>query len=105
MRIRHFRLRISPRKTKATWFHSGTRRGPPQEEIQEEDARIVVKEQLKYLGLTLDSGWGFEQHFGTLASRLERVTAALGRLLLNIGGPVAGVRRLYAEVIRSIALY
>lgn len=59
-RIRQLGLRISPRKAEAMWFYGGTCSKPPQEENQLEDAWIEVKEQLKYLGLTLGSGWRFD---------------------------------------------
>lgn len=70
-----------------------------------EDVQIKVKGHLKYLGPTLDSGWHYEQHFEVLASCLERTAAALGRFLSNIGGPDVIVQRLYARVIRFMALY
>ncbi|KMQ89134.1 reverse transcriptase [Lasius niger] len=60
---------------------------------------------MKYLGLTLDSRWRFDKHFDRLASRVEGVAAALGRLLPNLGGPEDGVRRRYAEVVQAVALY
>lgn len=60
---------------------------------------------LKYLGLLLDSRWRFREHFESLAPRVSRAAAALSRLLPNLGGPSAGVRRLYATVVHSMLLY
>lgn len=60
---------------------------------------------MKYLGLILDSRWGFEEHFSRQVLRIQKVAGALHRLLPNLGGPREEVRRLYAMVVRSIALY
>ncbi|XP_067208489.1 uncharacterized protein [Linepithema humile] len=60
---------------------------------------------MKYLGLTLDGFWGFEQHFAGITPKADRMAAALGRLLPNLGGPNNGVRRLYANVVQSVLLY
>ncbi|CAK9833157.1 hypothetical protein ANTRET_LOCUS9881 [Anthophora retusa] len=60
---------------------------------------------MKYLGLTLDSHWRFDEHFARMVPRVERTAAALGRLLPNLGGPGLRVRRLYMGVVRSMALY
>ncbi|XP_076660102.1 uncharacterized protein LOC143363389 [Halictus rubicundus] len=60
---------------------------------------------MRYLGLVIDGRWRFEEHFELLAPRLEKTAAALARLLPNVGGPDLKVRRLYTEVVRSIALY
>jgi len=66
---------------------------------------VPVKSYMKYLGLTLDSDWSFTAHFEQLAPRMEKVANALSRLLPNIGGPDGRVRRLFANVVQSIALY
>ena len=60
---------------------------------------------MKYLGLVLDSRWNFVEHFRRLAPKLERAGAAFKRLLPNLRGPNASCRRLYAGVVRSMALY
>jgi hypothetical protein len=44
---------------------------------------------MKYLGLILNSRWRFIAHLKTVASRVEGVASALGRLLLNLRGPAA----------------
>lgn len=44
-------------------------------------------------------------HFMELAPRLEGAALALSRLLPNIGGPNNKVRKLYSNVVASIALY
>ncbi|XP_047528973.1 uncharacterized protein LOC125065436 [Vanessa atalanta] len=60
---------------------------------------------MKYLGLILDGRWSFRQHFAQLGPKLINAAAALGRLLPNVGGPGSLCRRLYAGVVRSMALY
>jgi hypothetical protein len=70
-----------------------------------ERVQIRVGVHLKYLGLTLDPRWSFEEHFKLLAPRLCAAAAALGRVLSNLGGPSSSCRRLYQGVIRSMALY
>jgi len=59
---------------------------------------------MKYLGLTLDSRWGFEAHFNRLAPRLKTTVVALSGLLPNLGG-LSRSCRLYEWVVRSMALY
>lgn len=60
---------------------------------------------MRYLGLTLDGRWSFGPHFRQLAPRLESATAALSRLLSNVGGPDLPCWRLYVGIMRSMALY
>jgi hypothetical protein len=60
---------------------------------------------MKYLGLTIDSGWTFRPYFEDLVPRVAAAANALCGLLPNIGGAGTGVRRLYEGVIRSRVLY
>ena len=64
-----------------------------------------VLRTMKYLGLVLDSRWNFREHFLCLTPKLNRAAGALRRLLPNLSGPNASCRRLYAGVVRSMALY
>ncbi|XP_050353618.1 uncharacterized protein LOC126775612, partial [Nymphalis io] len=68
---------------------------------------IKVQAHMKYLGLTLDGRWSFGQHFVQLGPKLINAAAALSRLLPNVPtfGPETPCRRLYAGVVRSMALY
>ena len=106
-RIRSLGLEVAAEKTEAMWFHSPRRgcRPPEGTVLRIGEASVRVGYRMKYLGLTLDSSWSFNAHFESLAPRIGRVSAALGRLLPNLGGPGGSVRRLYAGVVRSIALY
>ncbi|XP_050561732.1 uncharacterized protein LOC118274342 [Spodoptera frugiperda] len=86
--IHELGLKIAPQKTEALWFHKLPRtREPPSSSVRVGDAQVQVGRYLKYLGLTLDSRWGFEEHFERLVPRVEKAVGALHRLLPNIGGP------------------
>lgn len=104
-RIRMLGLEVALSKTEAIYFH-GPRDGPPVDaHISVNGFSVPVGKTMRYLGLTLDSRWGFEQHFTKLAPKLVATALALGRLLPNIGGPKSSCRRLYTTVVRSMALY
>lgn len=60
---------------------------------------------MKYLGLIPDGRWSFNGHFTATAKRAGVRAIVLSRLLPNLGGPGGGVHRLYANTIRSVALY
>lgn len=99
-------LKVAPDKTEAMWLHGLPRRQePPSSVINVGGAQVHVGRYMKYLGLILDSRWDFKEHFKRLVPRLEKVLGALHRLLPNLGGPDESVRRLYAGVVRSMALY
>lgn len=70
-----------------------------------DDIQVRIKSWIKYLGLYIDRTWSFEEHFARLAPRLEVVTASFGCLFPGLRWPDERVRRLYAEVVRSVALY
>lgn len=70
-----------------------------------EETRVPVSFQMKYLGLTVNGKWFFEEYFSRLAPRLTGAAAALRSLLPNSAGPGGRTRRLYANTVRSIALY
>lgn len=69
------------------------------------EERIPVGQQLKYLGVVLDSRLKYEAHFSQLMPRVERVTQNLGRLMPNVRGPKEKTRHLYAAVANSMTLY
>ncbi|KAJ0182380.1 hypothetical protein K1T71_001749 [Dendrolimus kikuchii] len=66
---------------------------------------ILVKPQMRYLGLLLDRKWQFKRHFEHLAPKLVRTTGDLAKLLPNVGGPGGTAQRLYSGILRSMALY
>lgn len=61
--------------------------------------------QLRYLGLQFGHNLHMGAHLKYVIGRAEKVIAALGRLMPNIGGPKPGTRRLLGSVVHSIVLY
>ncbi|XP_011873236.1 PREDICTED: uncharacterized protein LOC105565002 [Vollenhovia emeryi] len=57
------------------------------------------------MGLHVDGRWKFGEHLNRLTPRLDKAASTLSRLMPNLGGPRGKIRRLYANVINSIALY
>lgn len=53
----------------------------------------------------IDARWTYRDHVQYIGDEADRVTAALGILMLNIRGPSMAVRKLYANVVLSIMLY
>jgi len=103
--VRVLGLEAAARKTEAVIFRGAATAPPPPTFIRVGEARVQVEEKIKYLGLQLDATWSFGEHFCCLALRVEGVAMALGRLLPNLGGPGGRVRRVYAAVVASVALY
>ncbi|XP_046481057.1 uncharacterized protein [Neodiprion pinetum] len=60
---------------------------------------------VKYLGITIDAKINFADHIRRAADKATAVTAAISRLMPNLGGPSAGRRKLLASVAYSTALY
>ncbi|XP_017881850.1 uncharacterized protein LOC108625978, partial [Ceratina calcarata] len=105
-RIHALGLSVSEAKTEAMFFHGLPRRSqPPPSWIRVGDSYVRVSQYIKYLGLTLDGRWCFDEHFDRLAPRLLATANALCGILPNLGGPRESVRRLYLGVVRSMALY
>jgi hypothetical protein len=104
-RINMLGLEVAIYKTEALLF-PGSRKGAHRgATILVKGVPITLGSHMKYLGLTLDGRWKFEEHFKCLAPRLVGTAATLGRLLPNIGGPGSNCRKLYAGIIKSMALY
>ncbi|XP_011630097.1 uncharacterized protein LOC105422433 [Pogonomyrmex barbatus] len=87
------------------FVHDDFRGPPPLARLLIGKVPVEVGPHIKYLGLTLDGQWGFRRHFDLLAPRVKAVANRLNRLLPNLGGPSAKVRRLYANTVHSVALY
>ncbi|XP_063618702.1 uncharacterized protein LOC134791583, partial [Cydia splendana] len=104
-RIRLLGLRVALPKTEAIVFGGKRWCLPANLTIQVDREPVQVKANIKYLGLVLDRKWDFGEHFIRLAPRIVGAASALGRLLPNVGGPRAPCRRLFAGVVRSMALY
>ncbi|XP_011858815.1 PREDICTED: uncharacterized protein LOC105556341 [Vollenhovia emeryi] len=98
-------LRVAARKTEAVFLHNGKHGPPPDSRIMVGDTRIQVGSHIRYLGILLDGRLCFREHIAKLAPRLDAAANALSRLMPNLGGPSGRVRRLFANVVSSIALY
>lgn len=94
-------LQIPPQKTEMMWFHK-TQQGSEliNSSIRAGEVDIPVGQQLKYLGLTLDTRWSFDEHFRLLAPRVKNITDTLHKLLPNLRGPREEVGQLYCGVVR-----
>ncbi|TLM35115.1 hypothetical protein FEC33_19045, partial [Acinetobacter baumannii] len=92
-RIRRLGLEVALRKSEAVCFHPVRRGPPPGANLIVGGVSIAVQPKLKYLGLVLDSRWRFDNHLGELVPKLLGMAGALARLLPNVGGCRAGVRR------------
>jgi len=93
------------RQTEAVYFYGRASGVPPPTHIGVGGTSILVEDRIMYLGLLLDDKWTFGHHFNAPAPKVERVSAALGRFLPNLGSPDGRVRRLYVATVNSVALY
>lgn len=98
-------LRVETTKCEAIAFRPARKRKPRDMTIDVAGTRVTVGEHLKYLGLTLDSRWLYQEHFRRLGERLKGEVSRFGRLMPNLDGPGDHCRRLYLSVVRSIAMY
>ncbi|XP_029666674.1 uncharacterized protein LOC115237640 [Formica exsecta] len=98
-------LWVAPHKTEAVFMHDGSCGAPPVAHIIVEGTRVLVGDQIKYLGLHIDGTWSFTEHFARMAPKVNGIAAALRRLLPNIGGPGGHTRRLYTATVHAVALY
>jgi hypothetical protein len=105
--IQELGLSVSPAKSEALWFFKKRRRRtpPPGLSVKINGEPVPVGNQMKYLGLTIDSQWSFKPHFELLVQRVTAAANALCGLLPHIGGAGVNVRRLYERVVRSRVLY
>lgn len=105
-RIRTLGLEVALQNTEVMYMAgAGGEKSPPQGYIDIEGERIKVGPNMKYLGLTLDRKWEWEEHFRRLAPKIRGAVNGLGRILPNLGGPKGKRRQLYMAVVTSIALY
>ncbi|XP_025157350.1 uncharacterized protein LOC105183635 [Harpegnathos saltator] len=103
--IKYLELKVAPQKTQPVLFHVRDRCRPQRARILVDGVCVHVKPSMKYLGLTLDSQWGFRSHFKQLAPRVHKIGTALAGLMWKQGGPGWRARRLYTGVVLSVALY
>jgi len=78
-------LKVAAHKTEALYFYSRASGKPPRSHIRVGGTHVLVGDRFKYLGLLLDGRCSFGPHFVALAPKVQRMSAALGRLLPNLG--------------------
>lgn len=96
-------LRIAHEKANAVMFSRCGRIGEPK--IRVGRAVIEMANQMRYLGVILDSRLTFLPHFEYVEAKAARAMRSLGRLMPNLRGSSEGKRKLYANVLISILLY
>lgn len=68
-------------------------------------AAIITSPAIKYLGVLVDCKITFWRQILYTADKPARMTANLGRLMTNVGGPSSNRWRLLMTAIQSIVLY
>ena len=66
---------------------------------------IESKDEIKYLGVILDSRMKFKEHVLYACTKAAKVYTGLARMLCNTGGPRSSRRLLLARVVSSTLLY
>ncbi|XP_025161889.1 uncharacterized protein LOC112590222 [Harpegnathos saltator] len=74
-------LKVALQKTRAIYFHDGSRGAPPETQVLVDGVRVRVGSTIKYLDLTLNGRWDFRAHFRDLAPRVRKAGLALARLM------------------------
>jgi hypothetical protein len=67
--------------------------------------RIPVVNEMRYLGIQLDTRLSFIKHAAAAAAGARKTATALGRLMPNVSGPSEAKRRLLMSVVHSRLLY
>lgn len=104
-RIRELGLAVAAEKTEVVLFRGSRIRPPINVSVRVGECSISPSLAMKYLGIYLDSRLTFEEHFARTEVKLSGVVGALCRLMPNLRGSGERKRRLYANVVSSIALY
>ncbi|KMQ84483.1 reverse transcriptase [Lasius niger] len=103
-KIESLGLSVATEKTEATLFY-GKRAGNLLDYITINQVCIDLAPSIKYLGVYIDNGWTFTDHFRYIEEKAGRVIKALNRLMPNLRGPDENRRRLFAHVVLSVILY
>ena len=67
--------------------------------------KVETKNQIKYLGIQLDSKWSFRHHAKETSVKASKVSQNLSRILPNISAAKWRKRILYSNVVHAILLY
>lgn len=97
------KLRLAPEKTEAVLLTKKRKINPVKFKI--ENVNIEPTRVIKYLGVWLDTKLSFTAHIKKTCIKANKTTAALSRLLPNIGGCRASKRKILASVVHSQILY
>lgn len=97
------KLEVAPDKSEAILITGKKKYGNIK--ILWDGVEIIQKENVKYLGITLDKKLSFLPHLENVSIKAEKSVAALARITPNIGGPGENKRRILQTVADSIVLY
>ncbi|KAI5747359.1 hypothetical protein M8J77_013857 [Diaphorina citri] len=96
-------LTLAPHKTEVVVL-SG-RKSICNIQVMVKNTSITAKSSTKYLGVIFDQNMRLTSHITYAVEKAEKVAAALGRLMPNIGGPGNGKRHILASVVYSTLFY
>lgn len=102
-RIRKLSLELAPMKTEAVIFSRKT--AIIKAYINVCRHRIIIKNEMKYLGVILDSRLSFKEHLKMTIKRAGDMLRMLFSIMKNTSGPSSIKRKLYASVVNSVILY
>lgn len=103
-KIKRLGLTIAAQKTEVLYF-MGKQRMVRTPVIDVEGTQVMAGKRMKYLGVILDDRMSFSPHLEYIENKVGTVTRTLHRIIPNLRGPGEGRRRLYANIIFSVALY
>lgn len=102
-RIGRIGLKVAAHKTEAGLFPG---RKKNRTVVLDVDGTLIgTKPSMKYLGIILDGKLSFEGHFEYIKEKASKISGALSRILPNLRGPHESRRKLFANVVVSVALY
>lgn len=96
-------LEVAPHKTEALLLSKKWAYTAPKLILAGHD--IVLQKSVKYLGVTLDQRLTFTPHVMRITKSAAEAARAVGRLLVNTGGPSTKKRLLLSSVVSSKLLY
>jgi len=96
-------LSLAVNKTEAVMFTYKYKHGNPA--LLLDGQALVLKQQIKYLGMVVDRELTFKAHTTEASAKAERTANLLARLMPNIGGPKQLRKKLYLAVTHSVLLY
>lgn len=103
-RLDRLGLSVAAEKTEAVLF-CGNVRPDVNPVVRVGRTFVRMSPRLKYLGLMLDARLNFSAHFSYVEEKMTKITRALCCLMPNLRGRSERKRRLYANVLGSMALY